>query len=74
MISITLFSTYIFPLSDLPIFCPLMELNHAFYTPGINLDTIGSLQRQTAGELSTPYQIWSHHSSLKRRGLQLKKN
>jgi hypothetical protein len=27
-----------------------------------NLDTINSLQRQTAGELSTQCQIWFHHS------------
>jgi hypothetical protein len=50
-------------------------------TPGIAgsrlwpkiLDTIGSLQQQTAGEPYTPYQIRPHHSWLKRRATNLKR-
>jgi hypothetical protein len=38
------------------------------------LDTTGSLQWQMAGEQYTPYQIKLHHSRLKRRGHQSKKN
>jgi hypothetical protein len=33
-----------------------------------NMDTTGSFQRQMVGESSTSYQIWSHHSWLKKRG------
>jgi hypothetical protein len=52
------------------------------YTPGtmgrrlrpINLNAIGSLQRQMAREPHTSYQIWPHHSWLKRRGHQPKKS
>jgi hypothetical protein len=40
-----------------------------------NLDMTGFLQRQTTGETSTPYQMLSHQSWLKRRGHQcIKKN
>jgi hypothetical protein len=38
------------------------------------LDTTSSLQRQMVGELYTMYQIWPHHSRLKRKGHQPKKN
>jgi hypothetical protein len=38
------------------------------------LDTTGSLQRQMAGEPHTSYRIRPHHSRLKRRGHQPKKN
>jgi hypothetical protein len=38
------------------------------------LDIIGFLLWQTAGEPSTPYWIQLHHSWMKRRGHQLKKN
>jgi hypothetical protein len=38
------------------------------------LDTTSSLQRQMVGELYTPYWIKPHHSMLKRRGHQPKKN
>jgi hypothetical protein len=38
------------------------------------LNTIGSLQQQTVEGLYTPYQIWPHHSWLKRKGYQSKKN
>jgi hypothetical protein len=38
------------------------------------LDTAGSLQRQMTGEPYTPYWIKPHHSKLKRRGHQPKKN
>jgi hypothetical protein len=52
------------------------------YTPGTvghqlrskNLDTVSSLQRQTAEKSSTPYRIWPHHSWLKRKGHQHKMN
>jgi hypothetical protein len=37
------------------------------------LDMSGSLQYQTAGEQNTSYQIWPHHSWLKRRSHQPKK-
>jgi hypothetical protein len=53
-----------------------------FCTPGavdhqlrpINLDMISALQQQMAEEPSTLYRIGPHHSWLKRRGHQLKKN
>jgi hypothetical protein len=38
------------------------------------LDTTGTLQQQMAGEPYTPYQRMPHHSRLKRRGYQPKKN
>jgi hypothetical protein len=38
------------------------------------LDMIYSRQQQTAGESYTSYQIWLHHSGLKRRGHQPKRN
>jgi hypothetical protein len=38
------------------------------------LDTTDSLQLQMAGEPYTPYWIWPHHSKLKTRGHQPKKN
>jgi hypothetical protein len=38
------------------------------------LDTTGSLQRQTTVEPYTSYRIWPHHSWLKRRDHQTKKN
>jgi hypothetical protein len=38
------------------------------------LETISFLQWQTAGERYTSYQIKPHHSRLKRRDHQLKKN
>jgi hypothetical protein len=38
------------------------------------LDTAGSLEQQMTGEPYTPYQIWPHHSRLKRRGHQPKKS
>jgi hypothetical protein len=38
-----------------------------------NLDMTSSLQWKMAGEPSTPYQIRSHHSWLKRRGANLKR-
>jgi hypothetical protein len=37
------------------------------------LDMIGSFQQKMAGEPYTPYQIWLHHSRLKRRDHQPKK-
>jgi hypothetical protein len=37
-------------------------------------DKTSSLQQQKTGELYTPYQIWPHHSWLKRRSHQPKKN
>jgi hypothetical protein len=38
------------------------------------LDMTGSIQWQTIWELCAPYRIWPHHSWLKRRGHQPKKN
>jgi hypothetical protein len=40
--------------------CTLATAGHWLWLK--NLDMIGSLQRQTAQEPSTLYQIWSHHS------------
>jgi hypothetical protein len=40
----------------------------------IILDMTGSLQQQMAGEPYTPYEIRPHHSRLKGRGYQPKKN
>jgi hypothetical protein len=41
-------------------------MGHRLWTK--NVDTVGFLQRHTAGEPTTPYQIRSHHFCLKRRG------
>jgi hypothetical protein len=40
----------------------------------INLDTVGSLQWQVAGEPYTPYRIWLHHYWLERTGHLPKEN